>query len=353
MKPVYLSDVDKGRDNNLNLLRVLAAAGVLVSHAWPISTGNITQQPLADILHGIDLGIICVSIFFAISGYLITQSYDRDPNLKRFWLSRIMRIFPGLLVVLLITALVLGPIITGADVTAVLLAAPEYILRNFTLFSLEQNLPGVFKGNPVGGSINIPLWTLSHELLCYFFVTLLGVAGLLKTPRLMFFAWLAFVVAYALTLYYEPIPRLVALAKLAFPFMVGVLFFVWRERVRLSWVIGASLIVLTGLLYDSIIFREVFMLSLTYIVFLLAFLPKGRIRQYNRLGDYSYGIYIYAFPTQQLVAYSGVTNPFLNIICAFPLALFCAVLSWTAIEKPSLGIARKYKQRSRSVIATK
>ena len=353
MKTVVLSDVDAGRDNNLNLIRMFAATGVLVSHAWPVSTGNITDQPFANILHGIDLGIICVSIFFAISGYLIAQSYNRDPNLKRFWFSRVMRIFPALLIVLLITALILAPLITVADVKAVWRAAPEYILRNFTLFSLEQYLPGVFKGNPVGGSINIPLWTLSHELVCYFFVTVLGLLGLLKTPRLMFLAWIAFIAVYALIIYFEPQSRLVALAKLAFPFMVGVVLFVWREKIILSWIIGGSLIALTTLLYDSIIFREVFMLSLTYIIFLFAFLPGGKIRDYNRLGDYSYGIYIYAFPIQQLVAYAGVTNPWLNILYSFPLALMCAFLSWTVIEDPSLGIARRFKQRSRNVVTTK
>ncbi|MDF2365953.1 acyltransferase [Sneathiella sp.] len=353
MTAVYLSDVDKGRDNNLNLIRMLAAVGVLVSHAWPISTGNIAEQPLADVLHGIDLGIICVSIFFAISGYLIAQSYDRDPNLKRFWLSRVMRIFPGLLVVLLITALILAPLITVANVQAVWLAAPEYILRNFTLFSLEQYLPGVFKGNPVGGSINIPLWTLSHELICYFFVTLLGIAGLLKSPRLMLLAWIAFIASYAAIIFFEPQSRLVALAKLAFPFMVGVILFVWRQKIILNWGIGGALIILTALLYDSVVFREVFMLSLSYIIFLLAFLPVGKIRGYNRFGDYSYGIYIYAFPIQQLVAYAGVTNPFLNILYALPLALICAIVSWMIVEKPSLGLARRFKLRSRSPIATK
>ncbi|MCC3306529.1 acyltransferase family protein [Sneathiella sp. HT1-7] len=353
MKSVFLSDVDKGRDNNLNLIRMFAAAGVLVSHAWPISTGSIAEQPLHDILHGIDLGIICVSIFFAISGYLIAQSYIRDPNFKRFWFSRVMRIFPALLVVLLVTALILAPLITVADVKSVWLAAPDYILRNFTLFSLEQYLPGVFKGNPVGGSINIPLWTLSHELVCYFFVTALGIAGLLKTPRLMLIAWLAFIVCYAAIIYFEPQSRLVALAKLAFPFLVGVVLFVWRQKIILHWGIGGGLVILTALLYDSFFFREIFMLSLTYIIFLLAFLPGGKIKNYNRLGDYSYGIYIYAFPIQQLVAYSDITNPFLNIIYALPLTLLCAVLSWTIIEKPSLGIAKQFKLRSRSAIPTK
>src|SRR5690606_17754997 len=104
MKFITLADIGRGRDNNLNLIRMIAATGVLISHAWPVTTGDVKDQPLASLLGGIDLGMICVYIFFAISGYLIAQSYDRDPKLTHFWTARVLRIFPALLVVLLLTA---------------------------------------------------------------------------------------------------------------------------------------------------------------------------------------------------------------------------------------------------------
>ncbi len=343
MKFITLADIGRGRDNNLNLIRMIAATGVLISHAWPVTTGDVKDQPLASLLGGIDLGMICVYIFFAISGYLIAQSYDRDPKLTHFWTARVLRIFPALLVVLLLTALVLAPIVTVATVDAVMKAAPEYILRNFTLFSLQQFLPGVFQGNPVGGPTNIPLWTLSHELLCYFFATLLGLAGLLKQPRLMLIVWLLFLLLYAATLYLQPMERLVALAKLAFPFMIGVLYFVWRKRLPMSWTIGVLLGLIAAVFHGSFIFREIFVFALVYWIFLFGYLLRGPIRAYNRLGDYSYGIYIFAFPIQQLVVYYGIKTPLMNIALTFPLALACAVLSWTFIERPALALARRLK----------
>lgn len=338
-----LADVGTGRDNNLNLLRMLAATGVLVSHAWPVTTGDIHDQPLVTLLGGIDLGMVCVAIFFVISGYLIAQSYDRDPKLAHFWIARALRIFPSLLVVLLLTSFVLAPMITVATVDAVLRAAPEYIIRNFTLFSLQQTLPGVFSDNPVGRPTNIPLWTLSHELTCYFLVMLLGLAGLLKRPWLMLLVWVTFLVAYTLTLYFEPIPRLVALAKLAFPFMIGVLFYVWRARLALSWTIGLLLAALAMAAHGTLLFPEIFFTALAYWVFLVGYLPRGVIRHYNRLGDYSYGIYIFAFPIQQLMVYLGIKTPVMNILLSFPLALACAILSWTFIERPALALARRLK----------
>ena len=340
MRTGTLADIEQGRDNNLNFIRILAAFGVLVSHAWPVSTGHITQQPLVDVLNGIDLGIVCVSIFFTISGYLIARSFDRNPNIKRFWLARILRIFPGLLIALLLTVFILAPLVTTASYEALWRAAPEYILRNFTLFSLDQSLPGVFKSNPVGGVINIPLWTLSHELVCYMSVVVFGIVGALKNPRLMFLVCLVFIAVYGLVLYYEPQQRLVALAKLAFPFMIGIIFYVWRQTLRLNWMIGGALIFLAIAFHGAPFFREVFMVALGYAVFLVAYLPRGLIREYNKVGDYSYGVYIYAFPLQQLIASFGITNPFLNILYTLPLVLICAFFSWTFIEKPAIGLTR-------------
>jgi len=343
MEANFLSEFSRGRDNNLNLIRMIAATGVLISHAWAVSSGLADQQPLSETLRGIDLGTISVYIFFAISGYLVARSFDRTGSLKRFWSAWVLRIFPALLVLLLVTALIIGPFLTIAEAGEFWKTAPSYIFRNLTLFSLQQHLPGVFTDNPVGAAINIPLWTLSYELLCYFSIMLLGIAGVLKSHRLMVLALLAFLIAYAIILYYEPHQRLVSLAKLALPFITGVFFFVWREKIPLSPLIGLGLFALAAIAYNTILFQEIFVIAITYNVFLLAYLPGGVIRKYNRVGDYSYGIYIYAFPIQQIVAYQGVTEPILNIFISFPVALVCAVISWTVIEKPSLALAKSIR----------
>jgi peptidoglycan/LPS O-acetylase OafA/YrhL len=343
MNICFLSEFSNGRDNNLNLIRMVAATGVLVSHAWPVSSGDVDQQPLSQTLNGIDLGNISVYVFFAISGYLVAQSFVRSGSLKRFWSARALRIFPGLLVALLITALIIGPLLTVAAMEDFWRAVPSYVLRNVTLFSLQQYLPGVFSGNPVGSVTNIPLWTLKYELTCYAALMVLGVAGVLKSRRLMIAAALVFLLAYTAVLYFQPHQALVSLAQLALPFLTGVCFFVWRDRIPLSFPLGVALVFLSFLTYKTPVFREVLVFTLTYCVFLLAYLPGGLIRRYNRIGDYSYGIYIYAFPIQQIIAFQGVTDPLTNILLAFPLTLGCAGLSWWLIEKPALALVRRLR----------
>lgn len=327
-----------GRDNNFNLIRMLAATGVLVSHAFPITLGPDAVQPLEPLL-GLTLGTVSVYVFFAVSGFLIARSFERSASLLRFWTARALRIFPGLAAVLVLTVLA-GSLVTTAPAGDYWAAALPYVLRNLTLASLQYDLPGLFAGNPYGPPVNGSLWTLFYEVLCYGGVMALGLAGALRGGGRTLLALLAFLAFYAAVRVAEPHPRLVNLADLALPFMVGTLLHVWRDRIPLSLLLGAGLALLALLAHGTPLFREAFVLALSYGVFLLAYLPGGRIRAWNRLGDYSYGTYIYAFPAQQTVAALGVADPLLNIALALPLTLACAVLSWTLVEKPALALVR-------------
>lgn len=131
---VCLSDVSEGRDNNLNLIRICAALAVLVSHAWPLSLGLGTVQPL-QAATGFALGSLGLFVFFAISGFLIARSYDRQPTLA-FWVaSRVLRLFPALAAVLVLTAFALGPLVTKLPLDAYFAdpATWSYVPRNIVL----------------------------------------------------------------------------------------------------------------------------------------------------------------------------------------------------------------------------
>ena len=99
--------------------------------------------------------------------------------------------------------------------------------------------------------------------------------------------------------------------------------------------------------YDAIL-----VLALSYGTLLLALRPGGPIRAYNRLGDYSYGIYVYAFPVQGLMVWAfGPQTPLMNILTAFALTLLCAVVSWHLIERPALRYVRQ-QARARGAALT-
>src|SRR3954466_1141888 len=166
------------RDNNFDTMRLVAALCVVISHSFPLSYGAAAAQPLFLLSHGqTDLGTLSVYVFFVLSGFLITGSFERQPP-HQFVLARGLRLLPGLAVVLFILTFFVGPILTTIPVEEYFRSGRTYYFfaKNLSLTGYVNELPGVFGTNPVNGS----LWTLNYEAKCYLLVFLVGIAGLLN-----------------------------------------------------------------------------------------------------------------------------------------------------------------------------
>ena len=336
-----------GRDNNFNLIRMVAASCVLVSHAESIVHGPDVVEPLEVFFHGTTLGNFAVMVFFAISGFLIARSFDRSPGLVRFFLARFLRLYPALVVVLVVTVTVAGLGLTDSTMREFAPAGLKYVGANLSLYRPIWSLPGVFGENPLGPAINGSLWTLSHEVTCYLGVVALGLVGALRSKRRMLPFLVLFICAYAYLQSAGSDGRLEQLTYLAGPFAVGAALYVWRDSVPLSFSVGTGLAIATAVAHPTPFFTGALSISSAYWVFLLAYLPGGRIRRYNALGDYSYGVYLFAFPIQQLVVdLEPSMSPLANIAVSFPLTLVCAILSWKLVEAPSLALLRRRDARA-------
>lgn len=334
---MMISDRSRGRDNNFNLLRMLAALGVLVSHAFPLTLGHGFDDPLAPYLHGKNLGTVSVYVFFAISGFFIARSFANRSSFGSFFRARILRIFPGLMVVLALIVVV-GALLTTADAARYWSAVPMYYLRNVTLFFIQTTLPGVFENNAYNAAINGSLWTLNYEVLCYFGVVISGLLGLSDKPRLFALALVGFLLAYWATAVAVESTRVNSMMQLGLPFAIGMAFWVWRDRIPLSPVLAAGLALVAVVAHPFPVFIPVFCLALAYAVFVIGYARLPAIGAYNRLGDFSYGTYIYAWPVQQLWVWLGVASPLLNIALSLPVTLLFAVLSWHFVEAPALKL---------------
>jgi peptidoglycan/LPS O-acetylase OafA/YrhL len=339
---ICLQDVAQGRDNNFNLIRFCAATAVLVSHAWPVALGPAQIEPLKAAL-GHSLGQLALYVFFALSGFFITASFERSKSAAVFIKARAARLFPCLAVSLVFVVCVIGPLVTGLPVSDYW-SDPEtgmFFLRNIGLVWPQYTLPGVFADNPypkVEGSI----WTLSHEVACYFIVLVLGVTGLLASRVLLICMLVLYIAFYAAPVDFHH--RVVQFQWLSLPFVMGVMFWKLRGWINLSLPVLAGLSVLAYLGHNTAFSYLLLILALSYGVFWLGYAPSGRVRQFNRLGDYSYGIYIYAFPLQGLAVWLwGAGSPGGNILLSFPMVLICAVISWHWVERPTLGLARAAK----------
>lgn len=350
MQSPLIADRAGERDNNFNLIRMVAATSVLISHAWPLSLGSDAVQPLQTMLRGTPLGALSVYIFFAVSGFFITRSYYTRRNYAAFITARVRRLFPALSVVLLVSVLIAGLFLSTAPATRFWRAAPGYFLSNLTLIFPQHEMPGVFTNNPYPGVINGSLWTLPYELFCYIGVLAGGLAGVIARPKLFAVAAVVFLAFYAAAAWWSLPIRLERIAELGLPFLIGASFWVWRDYIRLSPIILAALILALWLLSATPLFKPGLMLVTAYAVFLIGYTRLPAMSAYNRLGDYSYGMYVWAFPVQQCVAAAGVISPLVNILLAFPLTLICAILSWHFVEGPAMGRRHEpTRQTSRSV----
>lgn len=345
-----LEDHLSGRDNNLNLIRMIAAAAVLVSHAFPIALGEGAAEPLKE-LTGMSLGSHAVAIFFVLSGLLIARSFDRGSSRIRFVVARVLRLFPALLVVLALTVIV-GAFVTSLSLSQYLSATGTltYIPRNLSLAFLQYPLPGVFSDNPLPGAINGSLWTLFYEVVCYAGVFVLGIMGMLRR-RLVFTALFALLaLAFVFSVVWEPTGGLAYRAdkmiQLGFPFALGMLAYVWRDQLVLDWRLALAIWILPVVTHGSVLMPLTLIVAVGYSLAWLGFVVKGTMLAYNRLGDYSYGIYIYAFPVQQsLVHLFPGMSPYENMLFAAPITLLFAVLSWHLVEENALSKVKPWAER--------
>lgn len=351
-----ISDFTCGRDNNFNLIRIIAAYAVLVSHSFPLATGG--AEPFRDTL-GMTPGSIAVDIFFVTSGFLVTASLlTRQSTIEFVW-ARVLRVFPALLVMLLLTVFVLGPLFTTLPWSSYFTDPKiyKYFLKSLTLITgIEFNLPGVFENNPYKSAVNGSLWTMPSEVRLYAILVVIWVL-LSAIPRFRSTAFgftiiLGAIFAGVLVVcghfgLIESNPRL------PFMFFTGSAFFVLKERVVLSQ-IAFSILAVALLLAsaNSAIFFIVYTAALAYMLFFVAYIPSGIIRKYNKLGDYSYGVYIYAFPVQQSTAalLPGISVLYMvTLSTVFTLVL--SVISWHFIEKHALKLRGHFVNRSRRLLS--
>ena len=171
--------------NNFHFLRLLLAILVLLSHSPELIDGDRHREILTSIFHTISFGELGVDGFFLLSGYLIVQSWNRSPQILRFFRNRCLRIYPGFIVATLICGLVFGPI--GAGNT-------DYF-TNFKIWQFLQGIlllhvpaiPPVFDGQPYA-LVNGSMWTIEYEFKCYSIVVILGILGSIKRRK----EWLIF-----------------------------------------------------------------------------------------------------------------------------------------------------------------
>ena len=335
------------RENNLDLLRLLAAISVLLSHAIVIADGNLSADPVSVLTGGQTvLGVVGVFVFFTISGYLVTESFVRTAAPAQYLVKRALRIAPGLIVCVLLTAFVIGPLVTTVPLS-IYLRDPQvyaFVANNLVLHVGYNHLPGVtYVGNAVGDIVNGSFWTLPAEVLMYLMVLALGMLRLL-TLRVA----IALVLAGLLGIIFDTTDHGVLgnFAWLLGYFAMGMCLYLLRPfrplRSAVAFICALGLILSVPMEHFILIFP----ICGSYLVIYIAYCRWLPIIRAARFGDLSYGMYIYGWPIEGAVAHFNGNAPWWDIlILSFVICLPVAVLSWHVIEKPAIRLKPK-PQRS-------
>lgn len=345
-----LGSLDHGRQNNFDVIRFTAATMVIFAHSFAL----LKQiDPLGRLTGFIDCGALAVDIFFVISGYLITKSLMRRPLIE-YVQARMLRLFPGWAVAVLFCALIVGPVasllplhtyLSNSGVQTFLFNEVNNIISSHYV---DPMLPGVFKSNPYP-HVNGALWTLYWEVWCYIRFFFIGLIGFLFHKMIPIDRFIRATISVLFVYYFIRIALFEGNGFESFDslrfisnFLTGAIAYVYRDKIRLYPALAVGLLIACVFAYHHAVFLPLFRLALGYTILVVAFHPLVRLNNFGKYGDFSYGIYIYAFPIQQVIIshHPGIT-PMQLCLSAFAVTLPVAVLSWRLIEKPALGLKEK------------
>lgn len=337
-----LSNIFDNRENNLNLIRLIAAILVIFSHAFALNGKH-------DILYlqQWSFGTLAVSVFFFVSGILITNSFVNSKNVFEYVFARFIRIIPAYIIVILISIFILGTLFTNLELKEYLTKYETYqYLKNLFFFPLYWELPGVFQSNQYYKAINGSLWTLPLEVLCYAYVLSIGFFSLLRNKILSFSVFILVYFLYLspdITFNYFGYPSDQILSVFLY-FSLGVVVYNIKEYLVLDKKIAmlSILILLVSLKFGF--FKEVFIFFGSYLVLYIGYQNPFKYTSFILKNDLSYGIYIYAFPIQQaFINVYGNMNPLTNFIYSLFITIIFAFMSWKLIEKKSLKLKHNNK----------
>jgi peptidoglycan/LPS O-acetylase OafA/YrhL len=335
-----LSEALQRENNNADLMRLLAAFAVLWTHSYGLAPHSGTHEPIGSFLGFDQAGPLGVKFFFFLSGILVTNSWLTRQSPVRFALARFFRIFPALLLSAAVCIFVVGPIFSS-------LPLRQYFGSTSVFDSVflspyrEYALPGLFENNPIKYT-NGAIWTIRYELAMYILLVALGMLGLFKNKIISTVFLVAVVIESFLfpdNITFISLSNANVAGYLPGFFCFGALFAIHKDRIVIDEKLVCGCALIAAMCVDGPGFRYAFWGA--FLVTCLWVMTLPAIRNIRLPGDFSYGVYVFAWPIQQcltqlmphsvLYAHQSIT---------FALSLLCAVFSWYLLEKPCIAMGR-------------
>ena len=329
-----LADV-QNRPSGFDYLRIMLAIGVVLAHSFLLTHGPEGERGNWIFY----FAPLIVPMFFALSGFLIAGSFERSKSLFVFFGLRVFRIAPALAVEVLISALILGPLLTEYSFSRYV-SAPEFHAYFLNILGdIHYVLPGVFLHNPTH-LVNGQLWTVPFELGCYVALGAIAVLNLYRPNwiLLVLFCFLQSLQILNTVFRFNHNYNGAGGTTIILCFLAGLVLFRYRKKIPYSGILALVCLILSimsGLIANAIRFSP---LPMAYLTIYLGLLNPSRNR-FLLSGDYSYGLYLYGYPLQQAIVQllPNLRAWYLNFGLTMSAAGFVAFCSWHLIEKPVLS----------------
>lgn len=339
-------------NNNLDLIRISCAFFVIYSHSFALSPAAGSTDILFKMtsLGYVAFGGVAVKTFFLISGLLVTNSLISNGNIIHYVASRIFRVYPAYLAVIVTFALLIGPWLSSVSIGEYFSSKEtlHYIVRTLK-FNVQYTLPGVFTHNALT-AVNGSLWTIPMEVKAYFYLLLIYLVSLVFGPYKK-----AFIALVSLAIIIEPFtPFKGALISksddpsiyLLYPFFsIGCLLAIFKDKIKTTSFFAVTVI---ALLLFFLVNNDQLKTGLFYLFssFLLLYISSlSLINKIKIKNDISYGIYLWAFPIQQTIASFVIASPYINILLSAVLSSLFAYVSFRLIEGPSMQFGKRLTNR--------
>ncbi len=348
--------------NSFDFFRVLLALSVILCHSYVIYLGwdsFVKYEPFMKWTEGqISIGSTAVNFFFVISGFLIIRSFKYSKNVFQYFKKRILRIYPGFIVVFIMSFFVFGPI---GHMKSWNFEAYRSFLEGISvkreianMLSLQSPIENKYFTNLPQTGLNNSLWTIQYEFICYLMIPVFAWLGILKRKSwllvtliiihlVLVLQSLGYILSFNQNLngiilsnpYYYP--------RFFTYFLLGCTVYHYKNIIpRNIWfAVLSAIIFLLGFTTNLV---DIFWpISGTYLLFYMAYEPKIMLPNFAKHGDLSYGIYLYGWPVQQLIMlyFGSYLNSKLLFVVVTPVVVIFAIMSWKLVESPMLKLKNK------------
>lgn len=340
------------RSTNLQMMRFIAAVLVIFSHSFALTQGDSSNEWLYKATNGqLDIGAISVALFFLCAGYLSLKSLEKRDSFKEYLKNRCVRIMPPMMGVVS-CCVILGAFVTDLSLKEYFTSKTTYLYLLNGFFILQHELPGVFSGAVYCPTVNGSLWTMPMEFLCNMVCYPAKKMKLLDEKVL---AWtiIPMVPIAALAMYVgRVIPMVLSALRPCILFYIGMLYYVYRDKIQLKKKFAIVAFVLFMVLAWIGLINIGMFLCFPYIMITCWFSGRQFFEKVSVLGQFSYGMYLWGFPIQQLVCemFNWDMPFYLNFLISLPLDITLGVLTYYLIEKPISE--RMRNKRKQPIIST-